>query len=64
MGDTSKFSSYGGSDRESIRSMAVSASSTSDSGKASTSPSKLDPHYTGIDAVKKLRESYNINKVS
>lgn len=56
------------SDATSTRSMAVSSSdtqvSTKESAAFSPSAEQENPHSVGIDAVKKLRRNYNINKVT
>ena len=64
MGDQRNSSIYAVSDVESTRSMADSVSGTQNSTKENLSPSKLENSYcSGIDAVKKLRQNYIINKV-
>lgn len=63
-----RFGSHETSDAISTRSMAVSSSDTQGSTKerSAVGPSNTElenSHYAGIDAVKKLRENYNINRV-
>lgn len=59
-----RFGGHEVSDAVSTRSMAVSSSGTPVESSQAVVPSSPDnPHSLGIDAVKKLRHNYNVNKV-
>lgn len=51
------------SDAVSTGSMAVSSSGTPVTASNNPQLETADPHSIGIDAIKKLRQNYNINKV-